>query len=99
MTFMVNDSPLSGREGKYVTSRHLKDRLYKEAVKDLSLQVSDGETAEKFNVRGRGEMHLSILIENMRRDGYEFQVSRPRVLYKMIDGVNTRVSEGEDKQK
>ena len=87
MTFMVNDSPLSGREGKYVTSRHLKDRLYKEAVKDLSLQVSDGETAERFNVRGRGEMHLSILIENMRRDGYEFQVSRPRVLYKMIDGV------------
>ena len=87
MTFMVNDSPFAGKEGKYVTSRHLKDRLYKEAVKDLSLQVNDGDTADQFKVRGRGEMHLSILIENMRRDGYEFQVSRPRVLFKNIDGV------------
>ena len=87
MTFMVNDSPLAGKEGKFVTSRHIKDRLYKEAVKDLSLQVEDGETADQFKVRGRGEMHLSILIENMRRDGFEFQVSRPRVLYKNIDGV------------
>ena len=87
MTFMVNDSPFAGKEGKYVTSRHIKDRLYKEAVKDLSLRVVDGETADQFKVLGRGEMHLSILIENMRRDGYEFQVSRPRVLYKYIDGV------------
>ena len=87
MTFMVNDSPFAGKEGKYVTSRHIKDRLYKEAVKDLSLQVQDGDTADQFKVRGRGEMHLSILIENMRRDDYEFQVSRPRVLFKMIDGV------------
>ena len=87
MTFMVNDSPFAGKEGKFVTSRHLKDRLYKEAVRDLSLQVQDGETADQFKVRGRGEMHLSILIENMRRDGYEFQVSRPRVLFKTIDGV------------
>lgn len=87
MTFMVNDSPFAGTEGKYVTSRHLKDRLYKEAVRDLSLQVADGATADQFNVRGRGEMHLSILIENMRRDGYEFQVSRPRVLFRTIDGV------------
>lgn len=87
MTFMVNDSTFAGKEGKFVTSRHLKDRLYKEAVKDLSLQVSDGDTADQFKVRGRGEMHLSILIENMRRDGYEFQVSRPRVLYKNINGV------------
>ena len=87
MTFMVNDSPFAGKEGKFVTSRHIRDRLYKEAVKDLSLQVSDGDTAEQFKVRGRGEMHLSILIENMRRDGYEFQVSRPRVLYKNINGV------------
>jgi len=87
MTFMVNDSPFAGKEGKYVTSRHIKDRLYKEAVKDLSLQVQDGDTADQFKVRGRGEMHLSILIENMRRDGYEFQVSRPRVLFKYIDGV------------
>ncbi len=87
MTFMVNDSPFAGQEGKFVTSRHLRDRLYKEAVKDLSLRVEDGDTAEKFKVRGRGEMHLSILIENMRRDGYEFQVSQPKVLIKTIDGV------------
>ncbi len=87
MTFMVNDSPFAGKEGKYVTSRHIKDRLYKEAVKDLSLRVQDGDTADQFKVLGRGEMHLSILIENMRRDGYEFQVSRPRVLFKQIDGV------------
>ena len=87
MTFMVNDSPFAGKEGKFVTSRHLRDRLYKEAVKDLSLKVSDGETAEQFKVCGRGEMHLSILIENMRRDGFEFQVSMPKVLIKNIDGV------------
>lgn len=87
MTFMVNDSPFAGKEGKFVTSRHLRDRLYKEAVRDLSLRVTDGDTAEKFKVCGRGEMHLSILIENMRRDGYEFQVSQPKVLIKVIDGV------------
>lgn len=87
MTFMVNDSPFAGKEGKFVTSRHLRERLYKEAVKDLSLRVEDGDTAERFKVRGRGEMHLSILIENMRRDGYEFQVSQPKVLIKQIDGV------------
>lgn len=87
MTFMVNNSPLAGTEGKFVTSRHIRDRLYKEAVKDLSLKVQDGATADSFVVRGRGEMHLSILIENMRRDGYEFQVSMPKVLIKQIDGV------------
>lgn len=87
MTFIVNDSPFAGKEGKFVTSRHLRDRLYKEAVKDLSLRVEDGDTAERFKVRGRGEMHLSILIENMRRDGYEFQVSQPKVLIKEINGV------------
>ena len=87
MTFMVNDSPFAGKEGKFVTSRHLRERLYKEAVKDLSLRVQDGATAEQFRVCGRGEMHLSILIENMRRDGYEFQVSMPKVLIKEIDGV------------
>ncbi len=86
MTFMVNDSPFAGKEGKYVTSRHLRDRLYKEAVKDLSLRVSDGATADSFVVCGRGEMHLSILIETMRRDGYEFAVSMPKVLIKTIDG-------------
>lgn len=86
MTFLVNDSPFAGKEGKFVTSRHLRDRLYKEAVKDLSLKVSDTATSDAFTVCGRGEMHLSILIENMRRDGYEFQVSNPRVRFKEIDG-------------
>ena len=86
MTFSVNDSPFAGREGKFVTSRHLRDRLYKELLKDVSLKVKDGESADSFIVSGRGEMHLSILIENMRREGYEFQVSTPRVLYHEIDG-------------
>ena len=89
MTFMVNNSPFAGTEGKFVTSRHLRDRLYKEAIKDLSLKVEDGQTADQFIVRGRGEMHLAILIENMRRDGYEFQVSMPKVLIKNIDGVKS----------
>ncbi len=87
MTFLVNDSPFAGKEGKFVTSRHLRDRLYKEAVKDLSLRVTDTQTSDAFTVCGRGEMHLSILIENMRRDGYEFQVSNPRVRFKEINGV------------
>ena len=87
MTFSVNDSPFAGREGKYVTSRNLRDRLMRETLKDVSLRVSDTETTEAFHVAGRGEMHLSILIETMRREGYEFQVSPPRVLYKEIDGV------------
>ena len=87
MTFSVNDSPFAGKEGKFVTSRHLRDRLYKETLRDVSLRVSDGETTDAFKVAGRGEMHLSILIENMRREGYELCCSTPRVLYKDIDGV------------
>ncbi len=87
MTFAVNDSPFAGREGKFVTSRQIRERLYKETLKDVSLRVSDGETTDSFKVAGRGEMHLSILIETMRREGYELTCSTPHVLYKEIDGV------------
>ena len=82
MNFIVNDSPLAGQEGKYITSRHLRDRLYRELNTDVSLRVEDTETTEAFKVSGRGELHLSVLIENMRREGYEFAVSKPEVLYK-----------------
>lgn len=87
MTFSVNDSPFAGREGKFVTSRQIRARLYKEMLRDVSLHVTDGETTDSFSVAGRGEMHLSILIETMRREGYELCCSTPRVLYKEIDGV------------
>jgi len=87
MTFSVNDSPFAGREGKFVTSRNLRDRLMRELLKDVSLRVEDTDSTDAFRVLGRGEMHLSILIETMRREGYEFQVSPPRVLYREIDGV------------
>lgn len=87
MTFSVNTSPFAGREGKFVTSRQIRERLMRETLKDVSLRVSDSDTADALNVAGRGEMHLSILIETMRREGYELSVSTPRVLYKEIDGV------------
>ena len=82
MQFMVNDSPLAGQEGKFVTSRHLRDRLFRELNTDVSLRVEETETTESFKVSGRGELHLSVLIENMRREGYEFAVSKAEVLYK-----------------
>ena len=86
MTFSVNDSPFCGKEGKFVTSRQIRDRLYRELLKDVSLHVEDTDSADSFRVLGRGEMHLSILIENMRREGYEFQVGAPKVLMKQENG-------------
>lgn len=87
MTFQVNDSPFAGREGKFVTSRQLRERLHRELLKDVSLRVTDGDHTDSFKVAGRGEMHISILIETMRREGYEFSVSTPKVLFKEINGV------------
>ena len=86
INFSVNDGPFAGQEGKYVTSRHLRERLYKELNTDVSLRVEDTDTTETYKVSGRGELHLSILIETMRREGYEFLVSKPEVLYREIDG-------------
>ena len=87
MTFSVNDSPYAGKDGKYVTTRNIRDRLMRETLRDVSLKVSEVPNSDSFNVAGRGEMHLSILIETMRREGYEFQVSPPRILNREIDGV------------
>lgn len=87
MTFSVNDSPFAGQEGKFVTSRHLRDRLFKEIETNVSMRVEETDTTEAFIVKGRGELHLSILIEEMRRQGYELQVSKPKVIMKEIDGV------------
>lgn len=86
MMFMVNNSPFAGKEGKFVTSRHLRARLFREVQTNVSMRVEETDSPDCFKVYGRGELHLSILIENMRREGYEFQVSRPRVIYKDIDG-------------
>ncbi len=87
MTFSVNDSPFAGKEGKFVTTRHLRDRLFREMLKDVSLRVEETDSADSYRVCGRGEMHLSILIETMRRGGYEFQVGAPKVMYKEENGV------------
>ena len=87
MTFSVNNGPFAGKEGKFITSRHLRDRLFKELETNVSLRVEETDSADSFKVSGRGELHLSILIENMRREGYELLVSRPTVIYKEIDGV------------
>ncbi len=86
MTFRVNDSPFAGKEGKFVTSRQLRSRLFKELQTDVSLRVEDGESTDAFKVSGRGELHLSVLIENMRREGYEFSVSKPKVLFREENG-------------
>ncbi|MGN0634854.1 MAG: translational GTPase TypA [Acutalibacteraceae bacterium] len=86
MNFIVNDSPFAGREGKFVTSRNIRDRLFKEVETNVSMRVEETESTDTFKVSGRGELHLSILIETMRRQGYEFQVSRPKVIFKEIDG-------------
>ena len=87
MTFSVNDSPFAGEDGKFVTSRHLRDRLFKEIETNVSMRVEETDTTEAFIVKGRGELHISVLIETMRREGYEFQVSKPKVIMKEIDGV------------
>ncbi len=89
MLFTINTSPFFGKEGKFVTSRHLRDRLYKELEKNLALRVESTDTEDKFNVFGRGVLHLSVLIETMRREGYELQVGKPQVLFKTIDGVKS----------
>lgn len=89
MMFLVNDSPFAGQEGKYVTSRHLRQRLFTEILRDVSLRVEETDSPDRFRVLGRGEMHLSILIENMRREGYEFAVGKPRVLFRTENGVKT----------
>ncbi len=86
MTFMVNDSPFAGKEGKFVTSRNIKDRLDQELIHNVALRVQQGDTADKFKVSGRGELHLSVLIETMRREGFEMGVSRPEVVQKIVDG-------------
>ena len=86
MTFQVNDSPFAGREGKYITSRNIKERLEKELISNVALRVAPGESPDKFEVSGRGELHLSVLIETMRREGYELAISKPKVVQKEVDG-------------
>ncbi|MEL0013114.1 MAG: translational GTPase TypA, partial [Alphaproteobacteria bacterium] len=87
MMFQVNDSPFAGREGKYITSRNLRDRLQEELLHNVALRVEDTDSADRFQVSGRGELHLSILIENMRREGYELAISRPEVITREVQGA------------
>ena len=90
MDFMVNDSPLAGQEGKFITSRHIRERLFRELNTDVSLRVEETESPDCFKVSGRGELHLSVLIENMRREGFEFAVSKAEVLYKYDEKPEVR---------
>ena len=87
MTFQVNDSPFAGKDGKYVTSRNIKDRLDRELIHNVALRVEQGDSPDKFVVSGRGELHLSVLIESMRREGFELGISRPEVIFREVDGV------------
>ena len=93
MTFSVNNGPFAGKEGQFITSRHIRDRLFKELDRNVSLRVKETETPDSFEVSGRGELHLSVLIENMRREGFELLVSRPKVIFKDIDGVKNEPME------
>ena len=94
MTFEVNTSPFAGREGKYLTSRQIRERLLREALTNVALRVEETDDPDKFKVYGRGELHLGVLLENMRREGYEIAVSRPRVVIKEIDGAQVRALRG-----
>ena len=87
MTFSVNNGPFAGKEGQFITSRHIRDRLFKELERNVSLRVKETDTPDSFEVSGRGELHLSVLIETMRREGFELLVSRPKVIFKEIDCV------------
>ena len=89
MTFSVNNGPFAGKEGQFITSRHIRDRLFKELERNVSLRVKETDTPDSFEVSGRGELHLSVLIETMRREGFELLVSRPKVIIKEIDGVKS----------
>ena len=89
MLFTINNSPFFGKEGKFVTSRHLRDRLFKEMEKNLALRVETTDSEDRFNVFGRGILHLSVLIETMRREGYEFQIGKPQVIIKEIDNIKS----------
>ena len=90
MLFTINDSPFFGKDGKFVTSRHIKDRLEKELERNLAMRLENTDSADKFIVFGRGVLHLSVLIETMRREGYELQIGQPQVIIKEIDGSKTR---------
>src|SRR5690554_8175072 len=98
MTFQVNDSPFAGKEGKFVTTRNIKERLERELIHNVALRVEEGDSPEKFIVSGRGELHLSVLIETMRREGFEMAISKPQVVVREIDGVKQEPYEQVDRK-